>query len=80
MDFLIWPLQIVSLITTLVGIYFIAKKIRFGFVCYIVSLLCQGALFSMRNDWVLVFQMLVLITCNFYAFNEWKKGDTKNET
>ena len=75
MDVLNWSLQIISLVTTLIGLFLIAKKRKFGFIHYIISLTCQGIIFYMRHDWVLVFQMLILISCNIYAFKEWKKGE-----
>ena len=75
MDILDVSIQIISLLTTIVGIYFVSEKKKCGFLLYIVSLMCQAFLFGKNSYWFLLFQMLVLIVCNLLTYLKWKKGE-----
>lgn len=72
MDILI---QIVSLVTTLIGLYLVGEKKKSGFMFYNVSLLCQIYLFI--PAYIIIVQLLVLLFFNFYNFKKWKKGESK---
>ena len=68
-------IQCVSLLTTIVGIYFVSEKNKNGFILYIISLLCQLFLFYKNQYWFLVFQMVILILCNILTYLKWRKGE-----
>ena len=63
----------VSLITTIVGLYLLGEKKALGFIIFAVSLTCQGYIFISQENWVLVFQMLVLIIFNIINFRKWRR-------
>lgn len=71
-------ISIVSLITTLIGLYYVGEKNKVGFILYIISLLCQTYLFCKIDNWFLVVQMFVLIVFNAVNYFKWRK-DEKNE-
>lgn len=73
MDFL-RILEIVSLITTLIGLYFIGEKIAFGFLIFTVSLSCQMYIFFKGKHWFLFLQMVVLIVFNIVNYQKWILG------
>ena len=68
-------IQVISLIATFIGLYLISEKNKKGFIFYIISLLCQGLLFYKSSYWFLVFQMSVLIICNYLTYLKWRKGE-----
>lgn len=72
MDILI---QVISLLTTIVGLYLVGEKIKWGFIFYNVSLLCQIYLFF--GSYIIVVQLILLIIFNVYNFRKWKKGEDK---
>jgi len=76
MDILIF--SIISLLTTVVGLYLLGKKNAFGFLLFTASLMCQMYLFYYNYDcgihkpyWFLIIQMIVLILFNFRNFRKW---------
>lgn len=64
-------LEIVSLITTLIGLYLLGEKISYGFLIFNISLVCQVYIFFKGKNWFLVCQMIVLIVFNSYNFLKW---------
>ncbi len=66
---------VVSLITTVIGMYYVSKKIKTGFIYYSISLIAQLILFTMLSNWFLVLQMVVLLTSNVYIYWKWRKDD-----
>ena len=75
MDFLSIILSIISLVTTLIGLWLLGEKKQSGFLIFTVSLLCQLYIFYTQKNWFLVCQMIVLIIFNIYNFNKWGKTD-----
>lgn len=67
-------LEIVSLVTTLIGLYLLGEKEALGFLIFTVSLICQFYIFYKGRNWFLVIQMLVLIIFNIYNYNKWIGG------
>lgn len=67
-------LSIISLGTTLVGLWFLGEKKSSGFLIFTVSLLCQIIIFYVLKNWFLVCQMIVLIVFNIYNYRKWTKG------
>jgi len=67
-------LEIVSLITTLIGLYMLGEKIALGFLIFTISLGCQIYIFYKGRNWFLVVQMAVLITFNIYNYGKWVGG------
>jgi hypothetical protein len=64
-------LEIVSLLTTIVGLYLLGEKIAIAFYVYNVSLACQAYIFYKNRNWFLIFQMGVLMAFNFYNYFKW---------
>lgn len=82
MDILIF--SVVSLITTLIGLWLLGEKKASGFVIFTISLSCQMYLFYFQYDcgehkpnWFLIIQMLVLIGFNIFNYKKWGK-EAKN--
>jgi len=71
MDVLV--LSIVSLITTLIGLYLLGEKKSLGFVIFTGSLACQLYIFYAQKNWFLVFQMVVLIVFNLVNYRKWER-------
>jgi len=67
-------LSIISLITTLIGLWLLGEKKSLGFVVFTGSLACQLYIFAVQKNWFLVFQMLVLIVFNLVNYRKWEKG------
>jgi len=74
-------LSIISLITTLIGLYLLGEKKASGFLIFTVSLMCQMYIFYFPNpeackgpNWFLVFQMVVLIIFNVVNYRKWIRG------
>jgi len=79
MDILI--LSIISLITTLIGLWLLGEKKPSGFIVFTTSLACQAYIFYYQYDcgehnpnWFLIIQMLVLIAFNIYNYRKWIRG------
>ena len=75
MDILIF--SIISLVTTLVGLYLLGEKKASGFIIFTVSLASQMYIFYNQKDgpiWFLIFQMIVLIVFNVYNYKKWTGG------
>lgn len=70
MDILEIILSVISLISTLLGLYALGEKYKSGFMLYNVSLICQIYLFYMNK--FIVIQLLLLIFFNFRNFRKWK--------
>ena len=66
-------LSIVSLITTLIGLYLLGEKKASGFVVFTISLFCQMYIFYNENKWFLVVQMIVLIVFNLINYRKWMR-------
>ena len=69
----ILTLSIVSLITTLIGLYLLGEKKAMGFIIFTLSLSCQLYIFYTQQNWFLVVQMLVLIGFNIFNYRKWSK-------
>jgi hypothetical protein len=67
-------LEIISLITTLIGLYLLGEKVALGFIIFTVSLGCQIYIFYKGKNWFLVVQMIVLITFNIFNYFKWIGG------
>ena len=63
--------SVISLITTIVGLYFLGEKNALGFVVFTISLICQLYIFYKQSNWFLVFQMVVLIIFNLRNYKKW---------
>lgn len=80
MDILI--LSIVSLITTLIGLYLLGEKKASGFLIFTISLACQMYIFYNPDpeackgpNWFLIIQMIVLIVFNIVNYRKWIKEE-----
>lgn len=71
---LLRKLEIVSLLTTLIGLYLISEKIAIGFLVFDISLICQAIIFYSQKNRFLIFQMFVLIVYNTYIYFKWTGG------
>ena len=78
MDILIIVLSVISLITTLIGLYLLGEKSKYGFSVFTISLACQMCIFYFQYDcgehrpnWFLIIQMLVLIAFNIRNYLKW---------
>lgn len=69
----ILTLSIISLITTLIGLYLLGEKKSLGFVVFTGSLLCQMYIFYTQENWFLCVQMLVLIVFNLINYRKWER-------
>lgn len=67
-------LEIISLITTIIGLYLLGEKIALAFHVYNVSLLCQAYIFYKSKKWFLISQMGVLIAFNLFNYYKWTGG------
>jgi len=64
-------LGIVSLITTIIGLYLLGEKNALGFIIFTISLMCQMCIFYVQHNWFLVIQMVVLIVFNIRNYKKW---------
>ena len=76
MVILTWTLSIVSLITTIVGLYWLGNKNINGFLIVNVSLNCQLVIFWFQSNWFLVIQMVILIAFNTWNYLKWRKDES----
>jgi len=67
-------LSIISLITTIIGLYLLGEKNELGFIIFTISLSCQMYIFYIEKNWFLVIQMIVLIGFNMYNYRKWKRS------
>ena len=70
--------SIVSLITTLIGLYLLGEKKSLGFVVFTASLACQMYIFYVPThrdgpNWFLMVQMAVLIIFNLVNYRKWER-------
>ena len=72
MDILNIIISIISLITTVVGLYYLGEKKAAGYIWFTISLTCQLYLFYISQNIFLVIQMLVLIVFNIRNYRKWK--------
>jgi len=68
---LLRTLEIISLITTIIGLYLLGEKVAFGFLVFTASLACQMYIFYKGKTWFLFFQMIVLIVFNIVNYIKW---------
>ena len=66
--------SVVSLITTIIGLWLLGEKKASGFIVFTLSLSCQLYIFYVQKNWFLVFQMIVLIVFNAYNYFKWTGG------
>lgn len=66
-------LSIISLITTLVGLYFLGEKKAKGFLIFAISLVCQMGIFYIYDNFFLFCQMIILIIFNIWNYCKWIK-------
>ena len=67
-------LEILSLITTILGLILLGEKDALGFLVFDVSLACQIVIFSRQKNRFLIFQMIILICFNTYNYMKWIGG------
>ncbi len=65
-------ISILSLLTTIIGLYYLGEKDEKGFLIFTFSLLCQLYLFYILSNWFLVCQMLILIIFNMRNYFKWR--------
>ena len=65
----------ISLITTLIGLYYIGEKNKWGFVHHTISVAIQGYLFFVLQNWFLVIQMIILAAFNVRNYYKWRSED-----
>jgi hypothetical protein len=65
----------ISLITTLIGLYYIGEKNKWGFVYHTISVGIQGYLFFVLSNWFLVIQMIILAVFNIRNYIKWRSED-----
>ena len=75
MDILVWVISAISLITTLIGLYYIGKKNKWGFIYHTASVICQGYLFFILSNWFLVIQMIILAAFNIRNYFLWRNEE-----
>jgi len=75
MVILTWSLSIISLVTTIIGLYWLGNKNKNGFLIFNVSLNCQLVIFWLQNNWFLVVQMVILIGFNTWNYLKWRKDE-----
>jgi len=68
----------ISLITTLIGLYYIGEKNKWGFVHHTISVVIQGYLFFVLQNWFLVIQMIILAAFNVRNYYKWRSEDGNN--
>ncbi len=68
-------ISVLSLLTTIVGLYYLGEKDKKGFLVFTFSLGCQLYLFYILSNWFLVIQMIVLIGFNIRNYYKWRKED-----
>jgi hypothetical protein len=73
MDILIITLQVLSLITTIIGLYLLGEKNKYGFLVFTISLIIQFYIFLIQDLIFLCLQMIVLILFNTWNFYKWHK-------
>ncbi len=66
-------LSIISLITTLIGLYLLGEKKASGFLIFTISLLCQTWIFYLQSNEFLFIQMIILIIFNIWNYCKWTK-------
>ncbi len=64
--------SITSLITTVVGLYYLGIKKADGYIWFTISLSCQMYLFYIKENWFLVLQMTILIVLNVKNYRKWR--------
>ena len=69
----ILTLSIISLITTLIGLYYLGEKKASGFLIFTVSLTCQSYIFFIQDNFFLFCQMMILIIFNVWNYCKWVK-------
>ncbi len=79
MVILTWILSIISLITTVIGLWWLGEKNKNGFLIFNVSLNCQLILFYLQKNWFLVAQMIILIAFNTYNYLKWRKDESTKD-
>jgi hypothetical protein len=69
--------SIISILTTLIGLYYIGEKNKKGFILHTISVGCQAYLFYIlpEPNWLLIAQMLVLAIFNIRNYFKWKYGE-----
>jgi hypothetical protein len=81
MDILYIVLAIISIFTTIGGLYALGEKYKSGFMLYNISLGCQIYLFCVAaSDSIIVrtiifIQLLILFVFNFRNFFKWRGED-----
>jgi len=75
MVILTWTLSIISLLTTMLGLYWLGNKNKNGFLVFNVSLNCQLVLFYLQSNYFLITQMVILIAFNTWNYLKWRKDE-----
>lgn len=70
-------ISVISVITTLIGLYCIGEKNKLGFVLHTISVTCQAYLFYIlpEPNWLLIIQMLILAIFNVRNYFKWRSED-----
>ena len=75
MDLLTVILSVISLPTTIVGLWLLGKKDKAGFLYFSASLSCQLIIFAVQHNYFLVIQMIVLLLFNMRNYTVWKREE-----
>lgn len=68
-------ISMVSLITTVIGLYYLGIKKAAGYIWFTISLSCQMYLFYISENIFLVIQMIILIILNIKNYRKWKEEE-----
>ena len=68
-------ISIISLITTIIGLYYLGEKLAQGYIWFTTSLSCQLYIFFISQNIFLVIQMIVLIIFNIRNYRKWKNEE-----
>ena len=68
-------ISLISLITTVIGLYYLGIKRAVGYIWFTISLSCQMYLFYISKNLFLVLQMIILIVLNAKNYRKWKQEE-----
>lgn len=67
-------LGVISLVLTLVSLFFVGEKIALGWLIFIVSYAIQIFVFYKTKQKFLIIQMVILSIFSIYNYNKWIGG------
>jgi len=74
-DILTITISSISLLATIVGLWYLGNKKKSGFVIFTISVLLQAILFFKLSNWFLFVQMFILAGFNMHNYFKWKKEE-----